>query len=103
MIVEHAEFSIESGREGEFSAVFPQARAVITQAPGCRWAELNRFIERDSVFLLLVGWDSVEAHTAFRATDLFTQWRALIGPFFAAQPEVEHFTAVSSGIVSAAE
>jgi len=34
----------------------------------------------------------VEDHTVgFRESELFVQWRALIGPFFANPPEVEHW------------
>ena len=32
-------------------------------------------------------------HTVdFRAGPLFTQWRAIVGPYFAKPPIVEHFT-----------
>jgi quinol monooxygenase YgiN len=46
-------------------------------------------------FVLLVEWDSVEVHAAnFRTTERFTAWRALIGPYFARPPRVEHLTDV---------
>jgi hypothetical protein len=32
---------------------------------------------------------------AFRGGPLFAEWRALVGPFFAAPPVVEHFELVS--------
>jgi quinol monooxygenase YgiN len=52
-------------------------------------------IESPSRFVLLVEWDSVEAHDQnFRATDRFGQWRAVIGPYFDGPPNVEHFTDV---------
>jgi quinol monooxygenase YgiN len=52
-------------------------------------------IESPDRFVLLVEWDSVEAHEQnFRATERFTAWRAEIGPFFAGPPRVEHFTDV---------
>lgn len=102
MVVEHAVISVTPGREEEFEALFPTARAVIAAADGFLWGELHRFVERPSVFLLLVGWTSLEAHQAFRETDLFPQWRAHIGPFFDGPPVVEHVTAVSAGVTSAA-
>ena len=99
MIVEHAEINVTTGREDEFVAAFPQARAVIGQADGFRWAELHRGVERPSSFLLLVGWESLEAHLdGFRASDRFVQWRAIIGPFLAEPPRVEHVTAVTAGV-----
>jgi hypothetical protein len=30
----------------------------------------------------------------FRGSPLFAQWRAIVGPFFAQPPQVEHFTLV---------
>ena len=98
MVVEHAVISVTPGREEEFEALFPTARAVIAAADGFLWGELHRFVERPSVFLLLVGWETLEAHVpGFRESDLFPQWRAVIGPFFDGAPTVEHVTAVTSG------
>jgi quinol monooxygenase YgiN len=52
---------------------------------------MTRCIESPSRFVLLVEWDSVEAHEEnFRGSDRFDTWRAAIGPFFAAPPHVEH-------------
>ena len=31
-----------------------------------------------------------------RESPLFTQWRAIVGPFFAAPPLVEHFTLLAT-------
>ena len=48
-------------------------------------------------YVLLVDWDSVEAHTVgFRESAAFAEWRALIGPFFAKPPCVEHFHVAAS-------
>lgn len=45
--------------------------------------------------MLLVEWDTLEAHTEnFRASDRFPAWRAAIGPYVAEPPRVEHFTDV---------
>jgi hypothetical protein len=46
--------------------------------------------------VLLVEWESVDAHLDnFRATERFTTWRGLIGPYFDGAPRVEHFVDVS--------
>ncbi len=104
MIVEHAELTVPPGREEQFIAVFPEARAVISQADGFCWAELQRIVERPSSFLLLVGWKTLEAHLeGFRGSELFRQWRATIGPFLAAEPQVEHLVALGAGIGPAGE
>jgi hypothetical protein len=31
----------------------------------------------------------------FRQSDAFPQWRAIVGPFFAAPPVVEHFDLIT--------
>ncbi len=42
--------------------------------------------------------DSLEDHTVgFRNSQAFADWRALVGPFFAAPPEVEHGAPLALG------
>jgi heme-degrading monooxygenase HmoA len=92
VIVEHAELTVGPGRTEEFEAAFAEARKVISEADGFRWVELLRGVERPGTYLLLVGWESVEAHTVgFRESERFPRWRALVGPYFAEPPRVEHF------------
>lgn len=95
MIVEMATMSVVPGREEEFLAALEQAKAVLARAAGWRSVSVHRGIERPSTFLLAIGWDTLEDHTErFRGGDLFVQWRALIGPFFAEPPQVEHWEPV---------
>jgi aminoglycoside 6'-N-acetyltransferase len=81
-----------------FAAAYGQAREILAGAPGCRSVRMTRGIESPERFVLLVEWDSVEAHEVnFRQTDRFTSWRGLIGPYFSNPPRVEHFTDVVVG------
>jgi quinol monooxygenase YgiN len=93
-VLEHAFFHVAPDDASAFEAGFATARLVIGAAPGCRWVELHRGLERPGTYLLLVGWDSVDDHSAFRASDAFPHWRAPIQPYFARPPEMEHFTSV---------
>src|SRR3954469_20967269 len=78
-----------------FAAAYLEAREILVGTPGCRSVRMTRGIETAHRFVLLVEWDSVEAHEAnFRGTERFTRWRALIGPWFDGPPRVEHFTDV---------
>jgi heme-degrading monooxygenase HmoA len=93
MVIEHAELAIVPGREADFEAAFTRGHQVIAQASGYRWARLVRQIENPGTYLLLVGWDSLEAHMVdFRGSGLFQLWRAAVGEFFAAPPAVTHYT-----------
>ena len=41
----------------------------------------------------MIYWETLEDHNvAFRGGPLFAEWRAIVGPFFAKPPAVEHFT-----------
>lgn len=93
MIIEHALLAVTPGREEEFEAVLPRAYPIIEAAPGCRGAEVRRQVEDPSTYLLIVRWDSVEAHLAFRETELFGAWRELTHPFYVTRPQPTHFAA----------
>jgi hypothetical protein len=54
---------------------------------------LRQGIEVPDTFVLVVWWQTLEDHTiAFKQSDNFTQWRALIGHLFAAPPVVHHYS-----------
>lgn len=93
MIMEAATIEVVPGREQEFLAALEQAKLVLAQATGFRGIQVHRGIERPSAFLLAITWETLEDHTVgFRGGELFAQWRAIIGPFFAEPPDVEHWT-----------
>ena len=78
-----------------FVAAYLSVREVVASAPGCRSVRMTSGIESPHRFVLLIEWDSVEAHEAnFRQTERFVTWRAAIGPYFASPPVVEHFVDV---------
>ncbi|GAB2606313.1 antibiotic biosynthesis monooxygenase family protein [Spirosoma areae] len=92
MIIEHALITIQPGRQAEFEQQFPNAKAVISQANGFVDLHLHRGIETPDTYLLLIRWQTLEDHTVgFRQSALFGEWRAIIGPFFASPPVVDHF------------
>ncbi|MFG1777423.1 antibiotic biosynthesis monooxygenase family protein [Micromonospora sp. NPDC049048] len=95
MVLEVALIDVLPGHEDEFAAAYAEGHPVLAGTPGCRSVRMTRGVESPSRFVLLVEWDSVEAHNDnFRATERFAQWRALIGPHFANPPLVEHFVDV---------
>jgi heme-degrading monooxygenase HmoA len=95
MVLEVALVDVRPGQEDDFAAAYATAHPILAGTPGCRSVRMTRGVESPSRFVLLVEWDSVAAHERnFRASDRFPAWRALIGPYFAAPPLVEHFTDV---------
>ncbi|UWP80772.1 antibiotic biosynthesis monooxygenase family protein [Dactylosporangium fulvum] len=96
MVLEVALIDVLEGREDEFAAAYRKGHEILASTPGCRSVRMTRGVETANRFVLLVEWDSIEAHLDnFRATERFTQWRALLGPFFDGAPRVEHFTDVT--------
>lgn len=96
VVLEVALIEVLPGQEEEFTTAYRAARQVLVTTPGCRSVRMTRGIESPSRFVLLVEWDSVEAHLEnFRAVpERFTVWRGHIGPYFAGAPVVEHFADV---------
>lgn len=96
MVIEIADFTVRPGTEDEFADAYREARAQIAGAAGFRSARMARGIESPSRFVLIVEWDNVEDHTeGFRKSEAYQRWRELIGPYFAGDPAVEHFTEVT--------
>jgi heme-degrading monooxygenase HmoA len=93
MILELADIRIQPGQQAAFEqAIELGLNTVASRAKGFRGAKVNRCIETPERFVLQIFWDTLEDHTVgFRQSPLFTEWRAIVGPFFAAPPHVEHF------------
>ena len=94
MILEHADIRIHPGEQARFDAAIARGvETVIAKAKGYRGHNVQKGIESPDRYLLMIYWDSLENHTVdFRGSAAFADWRAIVGPFFAAPPTVEHFT-----------
>ncbi len=97
MILELADIRVHPGQEAAFEQAIEQGlKSVISHAKGFKSAKVNRGVESPQRFVLQILWETLEDHTvAFRGGPAFAQWRAIVGPFFAAPPVVEHFELVS--------
>jgi heme-degrading monooxygenase HmoA len=94
MILEVALVDVLPGHQRAFEealreaagTVLPKAHGFVDFTPH-GWG-----IERSSTYLFTIQWKSLDDHlVGFRDSELFTQWRDLIGPHFAGTPVVEHF------------
>jgi heme-degrading monooxygenase HmoA len=94
VILEVADIRIAPGRNAEFDAAIVRGiTTVIAHAKGFRGWKVNRSVESPERYLLMIFWDTLEDHTVgFRGSPAFAEWRAIVGPFFAVPPVVEHFT-----------
>jgi heme-degrading monooxygenase HmoA len=91
MVTEIAQIDVKPGSEAAFEAAVAQARSAFGASKGFHGFELHRSIEKPQRYRLLVKWETLENHTVdFRGSENFTQWRGLVGQYFASAPEVEH-------------
>jgi heme-degrading monooxygenase HmoA len=97
VILEIADIRIHPGQQGAFEAAIAHGlNSVASRAKGFKGAKVNHGIESPERYVLQIFWDTLEDHTvAFRQGPLFTEWRAIVGPFFAQPPVVEHFSLVT--------
>ena len=93
MILEVADLKIHPGQQQAFDqAIVQGVTTVIAKAQGFLGYQVLRGIESPERYLLQIQWATLENHTKdFRESPAFAQWRAIVGPFFAQPPAVEHF------------
>ncbi len=99
-ILEHAMLDVRPGEEQAFEAAFAQAQLIIAAARGYLSHRLERCVEHPNRYLLLVEWETLEAHTeGFRGSPQYQQWKALLHHFYDPFPTVLHMRPVfaSSG------
>jgi heme-degrading monooxygenase HmoA len=96
MILEAASLQVRSGHAHAFESAFREARSIISSMPGYRSHELQRCVEREGQYLLLVRWDNIAAHEeGFRKSAQYQQWKKLLHHFYDPFPSVFHYEEVA--------
>jgi heme-degrading monooxygenase HmoA len=94
MILEIAQLQIRPGQAAAFEAAFAQAQPIIASMKGYCGHELQRCVEHDHQYMLLVRWETLEDHTVgFRQSEQYQQWRVLLHHFYDPFPTVLHYAA----------
>jgi heme-degrading monooxygenase HmoA len=92
MILEVAILNIKDGLNTEFEAAFQTASSIIAAMSGYISHELQRCVEVENRYILLVRWQTLEDHTiGFRQSPEYQQWRSLLHHFYDPFPTVEHY------------
>lgn len=91
MLTERAELQIKPGSEDDFAAAMRERGIPLLKAvPGVKSARFGRGVENPDKFILLVEWESMDAHRAFQNAAANGELRQLIGPH-ARGAAMEHF------------
>ena len=94
--MELVDIRIHPGQQAAFDeAIQRGVETVLSKAKGYQGYTVNKGIENPERYVLQIFWTTLENHTVdFRESTAFADWRAIVGPFFAGPPVVEHFTLV---------
>ena len=97
MILEVAILDVIPNQERDFEAVFEQASPIIASMPGYISHQLQRCVEKQNRFILLVNWETLEDHTVgFRRSEGYQEWRKLLHHFYDPFPTVEHYQLIQN-------
>ena len=92
MILEAVELCIKAGRSKAFVAAFRQALPLVQSIDGFISCELQRCVDRENRYLLLIRWQTLQAHTeGFRLSPQYQQWKSLLHHFYDPFPVVWHY------------
>lgn len=97
MILEVAILDVKPGETEAFEAAFQQAQSIISSMAGYSSHQLQKCLEKDNRYILLVTWQTLEDHTqGFRSSEEYQHWKALLHHFYDPFPTVEHYRLVTS-------
>lgn len=92
MILEHALLQVKLGLEAEFEAAMRDALPLIRATPGFIRLSVGPCLEAKGKYLLLVEWETLEAHTeGFRGSARYAEWKQRLHHFYEPFPLVEHY------------
>ncbi|ALC89137.1 antibiotic biosynthesis monooxygenase [Bacillus sp. FJAT-18017] len=95
MILEAVMLQVKEGMEAEYEKAFCEASKIISSMKGYISHDLQRCIEEEGKYLLLVQWESLEDHTVgFRQSNEYQEWKKQLHHFYDPFPIVEHFERV---------
>jgi heme-degrading monooxygenase HmoA len=93
MILEVAILNIFPEKTVEFEASFKISQSIISSMSGYRGHQLQKCLETDGRYILLVNWEKLEDHTiGFRESPEYQQWKNQLHHFYSPFPVVEHYT-----------
>jgi heme-degrading monooxygenase HmoA len=96
MILEIAPLQVRAGQSPAFEDTFRTAQAIISSMPGYLSHELQRCLEHEDRYVLLVRWRTLEDHqVGFRQSAGYQDWKALLHHFYDPFPTVLHYEAVA--------
>ncbi|MEP7318919.1 MAG: antibiotic biosynthesis monooxygenase [Panacibacter sp.] len=96
MITEMALLKIKHGESEAFENTFAKAAGIISSMKGYIEHELQKCLEEENKYLLIVRWQTLEDHTVgFRTSEAYKEWKNLLHHFYDPFPIVEHYKIIN--------
>ncbi|RDC56107.1 antibiotic biosynthesis monooxygenase [Pedobacter chinensis] len=96
-VLEVAILNVKAGLSVEFEKAFMEAQKIISSMDGYISHQLKKCIEESDKYILLVNWETLEAHTeGFRGSVEYQNWKKLLHHFYEPFPMVEHYLEVKT-------
>jgi heme-degrading monooxygenase HmoA len=96
MVLEAVTLHIRPGQSSNFESAFKQAQPILASLSGYISHELQRCLEIQDQYLLLVRWRTIEDHTVgFRNHPDFAEWKRLLHHFYDPPPTIGHYERVA--------
>ena len=92
MILEVALLHIKKDQSELFEKAMKEAQPIITSQKGFIDFALQKCLEKENQYLLLINWETAEDHEiSFRKSNDYLKWKALLHHFYEPFPVVEHY------------
>ena len=92
MLVERSEILIKAGSEEAFALAMRERGVPLLQSvPGVKWVRFGRGVENPDKFIILVEWETMDAHTAFGSSPARPKLHEVISPH-SKGGAMEHFS-----------
>lgn len=95
MILEVAILNVKADQQNDFEQSFCQASQIISSMKGYISHELQRCLEVENQYILLVRWETLADHTeGFRGSAEYQHWKQLLHHYYDPFPTVHHYEIV---------
>lgn len=95
MILEVAILRVKKELVAQFEIDFLKAGKHIRSIQGYMNHSLQKCMEDECKYILLVNWQKIENHTVdFRNSSAYLEWKKLLHHYYDPFPTVEHYTTV---------
>ncbi len=92
MILEVAILNVKPADTHDFETTFKTAGKIIASTQGYISHQVQKCIESENKYILLVQWQNLESHTiGFRTSTQYQEWKKLLHHFYEPFPTVEHY------------